>query len=173
MVDDGVEIGLEPAHALVVRVVAAQHVEEVRRVPEVAPRCERLGAAAQPPERGNHRRELRHDRSGIVRSQRDCAGGDAQRIHRIDAPLSAFAQQRERRRRQRPLGGEPGTKCFQLPRRRQRAVPQQPRRLLEARVRRELADRVAGDDQLTALTIDIAQPRRRGNDALEPAVDHV
>ena len=88
-------------------------------------------------------------------------------------PLSAFAQQRERRRRQCPLGGELGTKCFQLRRRRQRAVPQQPRRLLEARVRRELADRVAGDDQLAALTIDIAQPRRRGNDALEPAVDHV
>jgi hypothetical protein len=52
-------------------------------------------------------------------------------------------------------------------------VPQQPRHLLERRSRRELGDGVAGNRQLTALAVDVAQTRGCGNDSFQSAVDHV
>ena len=51
-------------------------------------------------------------------------------------------------------------------------MPEQPRRLLERRVRGKLADRIAGDDQLAALAVDLTQLGRRGDDPFEPAVHH-
>ena len=40
-------------------------------------------------------------------------------------------------------------------------------------MRGQLADRKAGDDQLAALAVDVAETRRRGDDAFQTAVDHV
>ena len=64
-----------------------------------------------------------------------------------------------------------GAECVQFARGRQRAVPEQPRRLFERRVRRELADGEAGDDQRAGFAIDVTERRRGGDDAFEPAVD--
>src|SRR5438874_99358 len=55
----------------------------------------------------------------------------------------------------------------ELVRRGQIAVPEQPGRLFERRVRGELADGIAGDEQLAALTVDMTETRRRRDDAVE------
>ena len=64
-------------------------------------------------------------------------------------------EQRDGRAGQRPFGGQLGAKRLELRRRRQTAMPEQPRRLLERRVAGELADREAGDDQFAAFAIDV------------------
>src|SRR5574341_977931 len=50
------------------------------------------------------------------------------------------------------------------------AAPQQPRGLLERRVFGKLLDRVSGDDELTALTVDVAQPGGRRDDPFQAFV---
>ena len=77
-----------------------------------------------------------------------------------------------RRRRQTALRGKLGPERLQLSSRRQFTVPQQPRRLLERRLCRQLRYVVAGDGQLAPFAVDVAQPGRCRNDSLEPAVDH-
>ena len=69
------------------------------------------------------------------------------------------------------MRGEIGAEGSELGRRRQVAVPEQPRRLLERRVRGELADGESGDDQLARLAIDVTETRRRRDDVFETAGD--
>jgi hypothetical protein len=141
VIDHGVEIGFEPAHALRIGLLAAQHVEKVRRVAEVRPGRERLEPALEAREGGNDGRKAGHDRWRFGGDQRDRAGGDAERVHRVDAGARAVAKQRERRGRQLALGGELRGECLELGRGREVPVPQEPRGLLKSRPRRELADR--------------------------------
>jgi hypothetical protein len=49
----------------------------------------------------------------------------------------------------------------------QTAAPQQMGRFLEADTARELAQLIAGDDELACLPIDMAEPGLRGDDAVE------
>jgi hypothetical protein len=51
-------------------------------------------------------------------------------------------------------------------------MPKEPGRLLERRVRSQVADRKAGDDQLAPLAIHFTKPRRRGNYALKTLSRH-
>ena len=59
------------------------------------------------------------------------AGGDAERVHRVDAGARAVAEQRHRPGRQLALGGELRGERRELGGGREVPVPQQPRRLLE------------------------------------------
>ena len=61
MVDHGIQVGLEPTHTLRIGDVAAQHVEEVRRVAEIGPWRQRLTPLSQAPVGGDDRREPRDD----------------------------------------------------------------------------------------------------------------
>ena len=51
-------------------------------------------------------------------------------------------------------------------------MPKEPGRLLERRVRSQVADRKSGDDQLAPLAVHLTEPRRRGNYALETLGRH-
>ena len=80
-------------------------------------------------------------------------------------------------KRQRDIGhsadsGEARAKFLELLCRRQLAVPEQPRGFLERRVLRELGEREAGNRQLAALAVDVAQPRFCGDDAVQSVVYH-
>jgi hypothetical protein len=48
-------------------------------------------------------------------------------------------------------------------------VPEEPGRLLERGVGRELTDGEAGDEELAGLAVDVTEARGRGNNALEPS----
>jgi hypothetical protein len=172
VIDDGVEIRLEAANPLRIRNLAAQHVQEVRRVPKIPARRNRFGAAAEAPVRRDDGWKSGEDGGGRFRRHRDRAGGDSKRVHRIDRVTRTLAQQRDGGGRERALGGEFFTERVELTPVRQIAVPQQPRRLLERRALGELADVKARDDQLAAFAIHVTESRARGDDAFETAVHH-
>jgi citrate synthase len=171
VIDDGVQVCLEPAHAFRVGRLAVQHVEEIRGMPQVGSWGHHLLAALDSPVRRHDRGRLRDDRRRLVGGERDCARGRPQGVHRVQPRAGAFAKQRQRGLRQGALGGKLGAKGRTFVCRRQIAVPQQPGGFLERRVRRELADRIPGDNQLSPFAIDVTEARRRRDHPFETAVD--
>ena len=79
--------------------------------------------------------------------------------------MRAFAQQRDRRIRNRANACELVAEGVEFGGLGQVAVPQQPGGLFECRVLRQFVDQVAGDDELAAFPVDLAQFRGRRDDA--------
>lgn len=51
-------------------------------------------------------------------------------------------------------------------------MPKEPSRLLERRVRGQITDRKTGNDELTSLTVNLTEPRSRGNYSLKTLACH-
>src|SRR5262249_29290481 len=89
----------------------------------------------------------------------------------VDADGGTFAEDGDRCGRKRSLRRELGAKGLELASRWKIAVPEEPGRLLEGCVGREVVDAESGDDELTGLAVDVTEARRCGDDALEAIGD--
>lgn len=98
MVDDGVEVGLQPAHELLVRDFAVEHPEIVRGVIEILARRDRFVTAEETHVCGDDRGKLRDELQGGVAivTRRNRGDAHAQRVHRVDVSARRIAQECER-----------------------------------------------------------------------------
>ena len=88
-------------------------------------------------------------------------------------PECAIAEHCEGRIRNVARDGERATENVELNYRREIAVPQQPRRLLECGALGKLVDLIARDDELATCTVDVTELRGCRDDTFQSADRHV
>ena len=164
VIDDGVEVGLQPADAPGQRRFAGEHVEVIRGMAEVRARRDRCLAVQKAPVGGDDGGEGGEEiaRRVVVVLAGERRRRHAQRVHRIDATFCCSVEQIERH------GIELTPPC-QVVERSELAVPEKVRRLLERCVQGQLRDGVAGNDQLALLAVHHAQFGLCCYDAFQPA----
>jgi hypothetical protein len=175
VVGDGDQVGLQGAGRRGRGPLAAEHPEVVGGVAEGAVGCERLLALQQAPVGGDDRRGGGHGALGLLQGRGGGRPGEAQAgrghlqgVHGRVALGRGGAQQGERGRRQGAAGGEGGVERAQLGAVGQAGVPEQEDQLLEAGVGGQLLQREAGDGQLAAEAVDVAQARLGRHHSLQP-----
>ena len=185
VVDDRVAIGLESTDLAVSRLLAREHVQIVAGVGEVGPCLDGVEALDRSPVGGDDAGQLCNreygvpfrfalgetGRSVVPRRLRPCQrcarDSHSERVHRRRSRRGRRFDDRQRRGMQRSDRGDLARERFEFRLGRQAVLEQQEHRLLERGVPRQFLQGKAADRQLARLSIDLAEPRLVGDDAVQ------